>query len=64
MPVVALTVCLLPVTLLRFGDATSRMTGVPRPEGKERSLSGEVFLKMLPAVPLNGQPLSGAVAYT
>src|SRR3954451_17270551 len=64
MPVVASTVCLLPVTLFRFGDATSRITGVPRPDGNASLSMGEVFSKMVPAVPENGQPVSGAVAYT
>ena len=64
MPVAAVAVCLVPVTLFRFGDAADRMTTVPRPDGKDSALIGEVFSKIAPAVPENGQPLSGAVAYT
>ena len=63
-PVVALTVCLLPLTLFRFGEVTSRMTGVPRPEVNERLSIGDVFSKIEPTAPENGQPLSGAVANT
>src|SRR6266508_2794169 len=63
-PVALVTLCLLDVTLLRFGDAASRMTGVPRPSGKEMLAIGEVFSKIVPGYPEYGQPLSGAVAKT
>ena len=62
MPVVLSTVCFVPVTLLRLGEEAERITGVPRPAVNERLSIGDVFVKMVPAVPENGQPLSGAVA--
>ena len=37
---------------------------MPRPGANDRLLIGEVFSKIVPAEPGNGQPLSGAVAYT
>src|SRR5215217_1919829 len=63
-PVALVTFCLEDVTLLRLGEEASRMTRVPRPSGKEMLFIGEVFSKMVPADPENGQPLSGAVAKT
>src|SRR6266516_1908611 len=63
-PVALVTFCLVAVTLLRLGDAASRITGVPRPCGKEMLLIGEVFSKIVPGDPENGHTLSGAVAKT
>ncbi len=50
-PVSAVTVCLVPVTLLMLVAMGLFITGVPRPGAKDRAAIGDVLVKMFPELP-------------